>query len=78
MALALHALNLLIMRQLANDIERFASVADVITVPPLCPLSTTSYDFSHSAALIQRSEIRTDGLQRLGTPPALLPHHHDG
>ena len=84
MALALHALNLLIMRQLANDIERFASVADVITVPPLCPLSTTSYDFSQSAELIQRAEaatrlwLRTDGLQRLGTPPALLPHHHNG
>jgi NTE family protein len=83
MALALHALNLLIMRQLVNDIERCASVADVITVPPLCPLSTTSYDFSQSADLIQRAEaatrlwLRTDGLQHLGAPPALLPHHHN-
>ncbi len=83
MALALHALNLLIMRQLVNDIERCASVADVITVPPLCPLSTTSYDFSQSADLIQRAEaatrlwLRTDGLQHLGAPPALLPHQHN-
>ena len=83
MALALHAMNLLIMRQLVNDIERCARVADVITVPPLCPLSTTSYDFSQSAALIHRADaatrlwLRRDGLHHLGAPPALLPHHHD-
>src|SRR4029077_20534233 len=82
MALALHALNLLIMRQLVNDIERCAGVADVLTVPPLCPLSTTSYDFSQSADLIHRAEaatrlwLRTDGLHHLGAPPALLPRHH--
>jgi NTE family protein len=83
MALALHALNLLIMRQLVNDIERCASVADVITVPPLCPLSTTSYDFSQSADLIHRAEaatrlwLRTGGPQHLGAAPALLPHQHN-
>ena len=82
MPLALHALNLLIMRQLVNDIERCAGAADVVTVPPLCPLSTTSYDFSQSAALIHRAEattrlwLRTDGLHHLGAPPALLSHHH--
>jgi NTE family protein len=82
MALALHALNLLIMRQLVNDIERCAGAADVVTVPPFCPLSTTSYDFSQSAALIHRAEaatrlwLRTDGLHHLGAPPALLSHHH--
>ena len=83
MALALHAMNLLIMRQLVNDIERCAGVADVVTVPPLCPLSTTSYDFSQSAALIHRAEaatrlwLRRDGLHHLGASPALLPHHHN-
>jgi len=57
-------------------------VADVLIVPPLCPLSTTSYDFSQSADLIHRAEaatrlrLRTDGLHRLSAPPALLPHHH--
>jgi NTE family protein len=83
MALALHALNLLIMRQLVNDIERCAGVADVVTVPPLCPLSTTSYDFSQSGTLIHRAEastrlwLQTEGLHHLGAPPALLPHHHN-
>ena len=82
MALAMHALNLLIMRQLVGDIERFAGVCEVVTVPPLCPLATTSYDFSQSADLIHRAEgatrlwLQTDGLHRLGMPPALLPHSH--
>jgi NTE family protein len=82
LAFALHALNLLIMRQLVNDIERCASVADVVTVPPLCPISTNPYDFSQSANLIRRAEaatrlwLRTDGLHHLGAPSALLPHHH--
>jgi NTE family protein len=84
MALALHALNLLIMRQLVSDIERCAGVADVVIVPPLCPLSTTSYDFSQSAALIHRAEaatrlwLRTDGLHHRGAPSGLLPHRHKG
>ncbi len=84
MALALHALNLLIMRQLVNDIDRFTGVADVLIVPPLCPLSMTPYDFSQSADLIYRAEaatsmwLRNGGLHRFGTPPELLPHHHHG
>ena len=84
LALALHALNLMIMRQLVHDIERSAGVADVITVPPLCPISTNPYDFSQSADLIRRAEAATrrwlqkDGLHHLGAPPALLAHHHDG
>ena len=83
MGLALHALNLLIMRQLVKDIQRCSGVAEVLTVPPLCPLSTTSYDFSQSGALIHRAEaatrlwLRNDGLHHLGAPPALSPHHHD-
>jgi len=82
--LALHALNLLIMRQLVKDIERLAGVVDVAVVPPLCPLTTSTYDFSQSADLIRRAEaaarlwLRTDGLHHLGVAPALLPHHHDG
>jgi NTE family protein len=55
----------------------------VITVPPLCPLSTTSYDFSQSADLIHRAEaatrlwLRTGGPQHLGAAPTLLPHQHN-
>jgi len=34
-ALALHALNLLVMRRLLNDIERFANRAELIVLPPM-------------------------------------------
>lgn len=84
LALALHALNLLIMRQLVTDIERYARELEVVTVPPLCPLATTTYDFSQTTNLIHRAEaatgrwLRTDGLNRLGVPGALMPHLHGG
>jgi NTE family protein len=82
LALALHALNLLVMRQLVSDIERFSGVVEVVTVPPLCPLATTTYDFSHSADLMHRAEastrlwLHTDGLHHFGAPATLLPHDH--
>jgi NTE family protein len=80
--LALHALNLLIMRQLLSDIEQFSHRCELIVIPPLCPLTTTAYDFSRSGELIARAEATTqlwlkeNGLQSQGTPLALLPHDH--
>ena len=55
-ALALHALNLLIMRQLLKDIERFAHRTELVVLPPLCPLTTNTYDFSQTHELIHRAE----------------------
>jgi NTE family protein len=81
-ALALHALNLLVARQLVRDTERFRAVVHVSVVPPLCPLPISSYDFSHGAELIERAAVSTTrwiqerGLEREDTPPALLPHSH--
>jgi NTE family protein len=82
-ALALHALNLLVMRQLLSDIEHFADRAELIVLPPLCPLSTSAYDFSSTHDLIHRSEATTrlwlkkNGLHGRGAPPELQPHLHD-
>ena len=82
-ALALHALNLLVMRQLLSDIERFADRAELIVLPPLCPLTTNAYDFSRTHDLIHRSEATTrlwlkkNGLHGRGAPPELQPHLHD-
>jgi NTE family protein len=82
-ALALHALNLLIMRQLLSDIERFADRAELIVLPPVCPLATTAYDFSSTHDLIHRSEatarlwLKKNGLHGHGAPPELQPHLHD-
>ena len=80
--MALHALNLLIMRQLLSDIQRFSPQCELIVIPPLCPLTTTAYDFSHAADLISRAEASTrlwlkrNGLESRGAPSELLPHDH--
>ncbi len=82
-AVALHALNLLVMRQLEKDIERFADRTELIVLPPLCPLRISAYDFSQTSDLIHRAEATTrlwlkkNGLHGAGAPDELLPHHHD-
>jgi len=81
-ALALHAVNLLVMRQLVGDIEHFSNRAEIIVLPPLCPVAVSSYDFSQTADLIHRAEAKTrlwlqkKGLQSAGAPEELLPHEH--
>jgi NTE family protein len=82
-AYALHALNLLVMRQLLSDIERFSDRAEIVVVPPLCPVTVSAYDFSQTADLIHRAEAMTrlwlkkKGLASDGAPEALLPHDHE-
>jgi NTE family protein len=81
-AFALHALNLLVMRQLLSDIERFSDRAELVVIPPLCPVTVSAYDFSQTADLIRRAEattrlwLRKAGLGREGAPEELLPHEH--
>jgi len=80
--IGLHALNLLIVNQLVADLERLAGRTEVVVVPPLCPLPVSSYDFSHTGALLDRAAASTaewldqGGLQRRDIPDALRPHHH--
>jgi NTE family protein len=81
-ALALHALNLMIVHQLVTDIERFRHRADVVVVPPLCPVESSPYDFGATASLIDRAEastttwLATGGLHRHDVPSELPPHGH--
>jgi NTE family protein len=80
-AKALHALNLLVARQLVNDIERFAQHVRLHVVPTLCPLETSSYDYSSCATLIERASkstrewIQHGGLERVSTVPDPLREH---
>ena len=79
--LALHALNLLAMRQLLADVDRFSTRCELMVIPPLCPLSTNVYDFSQTETLMRRAEASTvawlDGGMRNKVPRwALLPHRH--
>jgi len=56
---ALHALNLLIARQLVSDLERFAKQVELCVVPPRCPVTRTAYDFSGTDELIDRAAAST-------------------
>jgi NTE family protein len=55
LAMALHALNLLLHKQLVVDVERYEPLVELRVLPPLCPLTVSPVDFSHSAELIERA-----------------------
>lgn len=77
---ALHALNLLVAHQLVRDLEQLAGQVEVTTVPPLCPLAVSPYDFSRADELIERAAETTrhwldrGGLTHQRIPGALRPH----
>jgi NTE family protein len=79
---ALHALTLLIARQLVSELEGLDSSIEYFVVPPLCPLVGSPYDFSRTADHIERAVATTDawlaqdGLQRTGIPEEMRPHSH--
>jgi NTE family protein len=52
--LLLHAMSLLIMRRLLVEIETLRERAELIVLPPPCPLTVTPIDFSHTDQLIRR------------------------
>jgi len=57
---ALHALTLLIARQLITELEGLPPSIDYYVLPPLCPLGGSPYDFTHTAELIERALESTD------------------
>lgn len=79
---AMHALSLLVARQLVQDAERYASMVELRIVPSLCPLEYSPYDYSAAAILIERAAATTrrwlesGGLERAGAPMELQPHSH--
>ena len=79
---ALHALTLLIARQLMNELQRLDHSIDYFVVPPLCPLIGSPYDFSRTSELIERAARSTDawltegGLDHPGVHAQLRTHKH--
>jgi NTE family protein len=55
LAMALHAVGLLLHKQLTLDVARYETVVELRVLPPLCPLTVSPIDFSHSAELIDRA-----------------------
>ncbi|MDT8440854.1 MAG: patatin-like phospholipase family protein [Desulfuromonadales bacterium] len=64
---ALHALNLVIARQLLDDLQHHSGNAMICLVPPLCPQRTHPLDFQAAADLIDQGYQSTlDWLDRGG------------
>lgn len=79
---ALHALTLLIARQLVGELESLGHDIEYYVVPPLCPLVGSPYDFSRTDGHIARAIAATDvwlalnGLEKREIPHELRPHDH--
>jgi NTE family protein len=82
---ALHALTLLIARQLVSELESLDPSIQYFVVPPLCPLVGSPYDFTRTGEHIERATQSTDdwlskgGLSQSGEsniPGELRPHGH--
>lgn len=79
---ALHALTLLIARQLVIELEGLGPDIEYFVVPPLCPLVGSPYDFSRTADHIDRAIATTDAwlaehrLQQGKIPEEMRPHSH--
>jgi NTE family protein len=79
---ALHSLNILIARQLSNDVRSLRTTAEILVVPPLCPLGVSPYEFDAAAKLVDRAEQSTEewiqnGVEMVdGVPHQLPPHSH--
>jgi NTE family protein len=52
-AMLLHAMSLLVMRRLLVEVEMLRDRADLIVLPPPCPLTIAPIDFSHADELIR-------------------------
>jgi NTE family protein len=79
---ALHALTLLVARQLTSDLHALGNTVDFFVLPPLCPLARSPYDFSHTGELIERAAhdsaawLAGGGLERPGELAQLSIHSH--
>ena len=73
---ALHSLNLLIARQLANDIERYRERVRLHVVPALCPLDVSPYDYDSCGSLIERAASSTIEWIGRGGLTTLMPSAH--
>ena len=80
--MAMHALNILISRQVTDAVRRYRTDVDIVIVPPLCPLNASPVDFACCGALIERARRSTEAWLRDGVamsdgvPHQLPPHSH--
>lgn len=87
LAMVLHAMTLLIQQRLVREIDLFRDEANLIVLPPPCPLAVQPIDFSHARELIERgradSRAFLEGAEGGRVPASmnvnrLRPHVHAG
>jgi NTE family protein len=82
LARGFHALTLLIAHQMVRDLAVLKGQVEVHTVPSLCPLTVSPFDFRHTQSLIDRAAAATrrwldsGGLERQEIPGEMIAHSH--
>lgn len=81
LAMALHALSLIIQRRLIDDIETHKDQTKLVVLPPPCPLSIQPIDFAHARLLIEQAYADAcaflDGGGAEAPPIRLRMHSHN-
>jgi len=80
---AMHALTLLIEQRLIVEIAHLTDRAEIIVLPPLCPLSVSAIDFGMSTELMARAQRASgewldSGRHHLPHPERFLALHSHG
>jgi NTE family protein len=80
LAVAVQALSLLVQRRLITDVALYADRADVVVLPPLCPLRVSAVDFRHGAELRRQAHVSAatwldSGAAHLPRPERILGMH---
>ena len=74
LAIAFHAMGLSVVRQLDRDIKLHADQAEIVVVPPVCPIKVRPYDFSGVEAMIDLAAISTQRWLESGGLASLESH----
>jgi NTE family protein len=72
--MVLQAINLLVHRRLLEDVARFRDQADLVVLPPPCPIDVQPMDFSQAECLIERALAQSRRIldERGAATPTLL------
>ena len=79
---AIHALTLMMARQLLADVRLLGTSVEISVVPPLCPLAGSPHNFSQTAPFIERAYASTSAWLDRGhhnscvIPEAMFAHGH--
>lgn len=59
LAVAMQSITLMVHQRLASDVEKYQGTVELHVMPPLCPLTVSPLDFSHTDELIERARAST-------------------